>query len=317
MFNISNKISQIGTKNYYSFYAALFRLFICFHLLKDLVSTWKHFNLLYKGNSFLPQSPTDLLEYFAIAPSLIRNYYEFFLMAYVLFICLFFFGIGKYFTALVLFILYELQQRLGYIILNGGDNLLKFILLYMVFIDSYKYFSISPLKIKNAGVKYVLTFLSNTAAFSICLHLCLAYFLSAWHKIHADVWFNGVATYYTLSLERFRGTSWNLLLVKNGIFVTISTYFTMLVEIYYPVLIWFKKTKKVISICAIFLHIGIYIFMMIYDFQIIFIMVQGFFFTNHQWISLINKYRNYWGKIYFKFKKTILNAHRKNKTQYM
>lgn len=294
-----NNITLIGKKNFYSFYAALFRLFICFHLLKKLFLTWSSFNLLYKANSFLPESSTNLLEYFSINPSIVRNHYELFLMFYVLFICFYFFGIGKYLTAFILFILYELQQRLGFIILNGGDNLLKFIILYMVFVDSYKYFSIKSLQIKNTSNRYILTFLSNTAAFSICLHLCLAYFLSGWNKIHADVWFKGVATYYILSLERFQGTRWNLLLVKNGFFVTITTYFTILVEMYFPVLIWFKKTKKIISICAILLHIGIYIFMMIYDFQIIFIMVQGFFFTNYQWVCLINNFKSRYRKIIF------------------
>jgi len=194
-------------------------------------------------------------------------------------------------------------------ILNGGDNLLKFIMLYMIFIDSYKYFSINKIEYKNSTTRYLSNVLSNMGGLSVCIHICFAYFISGWHKIHADVWFNGVATYYTLSLDRFKGTPWNASLAKNGIFVTISTYFTMLVEIYYPVLIWFKRTKKTISICAILMHIGIYVFMMIYDFQIAFIMTQGFFFSNKQWVLLINKAKFKTHSLIKKFN----NAIRKNK----
>ena len=60
--------------------------------------------------------------------------------------------------------------------------------------------------IRNTKNKFVglKIFFSNLAGFSICLHLCFIYFISAIHKIHADVWFNGVATYYTFNIERFK-----------------------------------------------------------------------------------------------------------------
>ncbi len=305
MISINQRIDKLGEKNNYAFYASLFRLFICFHLLKKIILSWQYISLLYKSTSFLPPSPTYLLEMINIDTMTIRSHYEIFISFYIVVILLYFFGIGKHFTALLLYILYELQQRMCHLVLNGGDNLLKFIMLYMIFVDSYKYFVISKIQYKNSKIRYFSNVFSNLGGISVCLHLCMAYFLSGWHKVHADVWFNGVATYYTLSLERFKGTPFNEMLVKNGAFVTITTYYTMLVEIYFPVLIWFKKTKKVISLAAISLHIGIYVFMMIYDFQIVFIMVQGFFFSNEKWIRLINKYKRKIQNLKEKFKKKL------------
>lgn len=53
------------------------------------------------------------------------------------------------------------------------------------------------------------------------------------------------------------------------------------------------------------LHLGIYTFMMIYDFQIVFILTQGFFFSNEEWTILINRtkfkifqFRNFLSKKY-------------------
>lgn len=290
--NVNRTINNLGTKNHYALYSAIFRLFICVHLLKSLFFTWSYLNLLYRGNSFLPPSPTFLLEIFSINSSILREHIQVFLSFYVLVILFYFFGIGKYLTAILLCLCYELIQRMCHLVLNGGDNLMKFILIYMIFVDSYQYFSISKIKFKSSTKRYLGNYFSNVGCFSICLHLCLAYFISGWHKIHADVWFNGVATYYVFSLERFKGTPFNDSLVKNGFFVTATTYFTMIVEIYYPILIWFRKTKKVVSLCAILLHTGIYIFMMIYGFQLVFIMVQGFFFSNKQWVKLLNKYKH-------------------------
>ncbi|WP_162074128.1 hypothetical protein [Chryseobacterium fistulae] len=186
----------------------------------------------------------------------------------------------------------DVLQKLCPHILNGGDNLLKFILLYMVFANSFTYFCIHKSKEKKDSISNVL---SNLSVLSICIHLCLIYFISALHKTNATVWFHGVATYYTFQLERFSGTSLNSILAKNSYFVVISTYFTLILELYYPVLVWFKKPKTIVILCMISLHAGIAVFMMLYDFQFIFILVQGFFYKNSFWLPKYNSLKN---KIY-------------------
>jgi hypothetical protein len=296
-------IDNLSTENRFSFYSSFFRIFICIHLLKDVISSWGFKDLLYMSKSFYSHEESLILSFLGIETWWLRDHFQFFYLFYIIVIIMYFFGIGRRITAIILYILYEVIQSLCPTIQNGGDNLLKFIILYMIFIDSYDYFSVKKDFIRNEEVTKFKNFLSNIFGFSICIHLCLAYFVSAIHKIHADVWFNGVATYYTLSLERFRGTSWNLTLVKNGLFVTLSTYATILIELFYPVLVWFDKTKKAMILLAIFLHIGIYIFMMIYDFQLVFIFVQGFFISNKSWLNLYSQLinnkqiKNIYGKI--------------------
>lgn len=281
----------------YSYYSSLFRVFIAIFLIKDIIITNNLKNLLYKGNEFYIPSKSFFLEILSINTSLIRNNFEYFNILYLIIIILFLFGVGKRFTAFVLYFIFEIMQQLNPITLNGGDNLLKFILLYMIFINSYDYFSISKLKYKNPEFEKLSNFISNLGILSIKLHLCLVYFLAGIHKLNADVWFNGVATYYTLSLERFRGTSFNISLAKNAIIVLFSTYMTILIEISYPFLIWFKPTKKILVISAILLHLSISILMMLLDFQMVFILVQGFFFSNKEILLLINKIKFFLKKI--------------------
>ena len=153
----------------------------------------------------------------------------------------------------------------------------------MVFANSFTYFAIR--KVTSLKFPVLSNFFSNLSGLSICIHLCLIYFISAIHKIHSDFWFGGVATYYTLSIERFNGTAWNTSLAKNSLFVTLSTYFTWFVELLYPILVWIKNIKRYIIFLAILLHVSIAIFMMLYDFQLIFIVVQGFFIANSFWIQ--------------------------------
>lgn len=283
-------VDKYSIENKFSFYSSFFRLFICFHLLKDVILSWKFKQLLYMSQSFYVQDEPQFYSFLNLQSSIIKENFQVFYFIYILLILFYFFGVGKNLTAFLVYIFYELLQNLCPTIQNGGDNLLKFIMLYMVFINSFEYFTLEQKQyFKNIEFDKFQNFLSNVFGFCICLHLCLIYFISAIHKIHSDVWFNGVATYYTLSLERFRGTRWNLQLVKNGIFVTLSTYRTILIELLYPFLIWFSKTKNIMIILAIILHLSIYIFMMIYDFQIVFIFVQGFFISNVNWIQFYNK----------------------------
>ncbi len=281
-------IDNLSCENFFSFYSSFFRIFICFHLLKKIVLTWEYKELIYTSDSFYVHDQSGLFDLFNINQMSLRDNFVLLYFVYFILILFYFFGLGKYLTAVLLYVFFEFFQNLCPVLLNGGDNLLKFIMLYMIFIDSYGYFKMKPLVIKNKSIDSFKNFLSNIFGYSICVHLCVVYFISAIHKIHADVWFNGIATYYTLSLERFRGTSYNLELAKNGVFVTISTYGTIFIELLYPILIWFKKTKIVMILLALILHISIYVLMMIYDFQLIFIFVQGFFINNCYWIKFYN-----------------------------
>jgi hypothetical protein len=211
------------------------------------------------------------------------------------------FGIGKYFTALVLIIYLRIFQSFAGMVLNGGDNLLMFIIIYTAFADSYQFFSIKKLELTKNGQKYVNLF-SNLASYSIMIHLCLAYFVSAINKVHSDVWFSGIATYYTLGLERYKSPI-NHLFINNGYFVTFTTYFTLFFELYFPVLIWVKKLRPLFIVSGILLHLGIYVFMMIYDFQTVFIAVYGFFITNSEWLHLKTVVENQLNKFSFKLLK--------------
>ncbi len=287
---------NLSAKNNFSFYASFLRIFICCYLIKDVIITMKFTALFYKGSLYFDSGNSILLEVFGIPTVFIRNYFELFNGCYSVLIVLYFFGVGKNFTAFVLCLFYEVIQSFTWITLNGGDNLLKFVMLYMVFVNSYDYFSIDKQEFKRDSSKAVGNLISNLGVYSICIHLCLVYFISAIHKIHANVWFNGVATYYTLSLERFGGGKGiNVWLAKNGIFVTLSTYATILIELFYPVLIWFKETKGLFIFLAIGLHISIAVLMMLYDFQLLFIVLQGLFISDTFWQSKIEVLkRNKW-----------------------
>jgi hypothetical protein len=127
----------------------------------------------------------------------LREHYEFLIYVYLVVIICYAFGIGKHFMALILFILFAIIQRLTYQTLNGGDNLMFFVILYMIFADSYSNFTVTPLYLSEP-VKKISSFFTFFSVMSITMHLCLVYFISAISKLNTEDWYNGVALYYVL-----------------------------------------------------------------------------------------------------------------------
>ncbi|CAL2104893.1 HTTM domain-containing protein [Tenacibaculum sp. 190524A02b] len=300
---LNGLILKLSAENSFSFYSSFLRIFVCLYLAKDIFLTNQLKGALIEGKNF---GQAAWLELFGIPTNFVIENFSVFSITYLFFIVLFFFGVGKNIVAFILFIFLDVMQALNSITLNGGDNYLKFILMYLIFINSYEFFSIKKQRFNSTEKQELSNLLSNLASYSICIHLCLIYFVSAMHKIHADLWFNGVATYYTFLSERFGGeNAINQWLAKNGFVVTITTYGTILVELFYPVLVWFKETKLIFIFSAIALHLGIAFLMMLYDFQFLFIVVQGMFISNKFWLSLVEKAKSkpFIQKIFFANKK--------------
>ncbi|PRB84800.1 hypothetical protein CQ022_00490 [Chryseobacterium culicis] len=252
--------------------------------------------------TFLKAAPVNqIFQLFGIHQSTIFQNINIILSVILLLSILFAFGIFRYITPLLLYISVEIVQRAYPFILNGGDNLLKFLLLYMIFTDCYRYFTLNnSTEQKKDSISY---FVNQISVLSIKIHLSLIYFVSAIFKFNAKVWFSGVATYYTLQLERFKGTEMNNILAKNGIFVTLSTYITLIWELAFPFLAWHKTGKYVVFALGILIHLGIYIFMMIHDFEILFMMCYGFFISDEEW----KKAGVYFQKIALLFKRKIFS----------
>lgn len=266
-----------------SFYLSILRLYVSFHIIRNTLAHYSSLHFLMGEKSILPiyyESKIILLFY---------NNYHLFIFVILSLSILFFFGIGKYVTPILLFSVLEIYNSLVPYILNGGDNILKFLLLYLIFIDSYKYFSISPIRFSNDEIKKTSVFCTNIMTYAILLHICLSYFIAGIEKLHSDEWFQGVAIYYILSLERFHGAYINKLIIQNGYLVNLFTYLVVLWEIYFPVLVWNKKLKLLMVLIGIMMHISIMITMGLYDFQILYIFCLGLFLKNDSWFAFINK----------------------------
>ncbi len=272
-----NLIRYLGTENHFKYYLPIFRVFLGFHIIKKLYLNWGLISIVY--NIYLKTAkknfPFNVLNYG------IDGIPVFIYLTIILSIVLIF-GYGSSFLFICIFLLQLLNAKLFVGFANGGDNLLFFVLIYMIFTNSNYKLSIS--KYKESELRNLV---SNLGAYCIILHLCLIYFVSGIHKLHTDIWFNGVAIYYILNLDRFCSPL-NKYIANNAFIIATSTYFTLLFELLFPFLVWVKSTRNLFLVSGILLHLGIYFFMMIYDFEILFIMTYGFFLSNEEWTRIIS-----------------------------
>jgi hypothetical protein len=95
--------------------------------------------------------------------------------------------------------------------------------------------------------------------------------------------------YYIWNIERFQGLRLNSILAQNGALVTFVTYSVMLWELYFPALVWLPKVRVPFLLLGVGMHVGIWLSMMIYDFEVLFVITYGVFFQDAAYLRLAGR----------------------------
>lgn len=117
---------------------------------------------------------------------------------------------------------------------------------------------------------------STLAGYSIIvlrLHLCFIYFFSGINKMASIQWWNGESIWRVLMQPPF--LSFDLgFISKYPILLAASSIFVLCVESLYPILIHIRKTKKLIILLAILMHLGIAVFLGLWFFAAVMIILN-------------------------------------------
>lgn len=276
-------------KNYYCG-LAIFRVITGFLLLKNYIFYLPMAKYLFGKDAIYPiQNYIDLFKYFNVSYLAYPFEREHWLLVYLI-ICiilsaLFVLGIGRNITSIVLYIfVINLSWRNGFI-LDGSDNVVQVTLPFLAISNSFKYLtwnngyvnSESPIKyiMNNSFFPDFKRQLNDFAVIGIWIQISFVYLFTALAKLQGKLWLNGTAVYYTMRVDEFMATSWNIPLTQNHYFVVLSTYFTVFWELSFPFLVWFRQTKRYTLLLGVILHFGIWIFMRIDNFS--WIMIGSYF----------------------------------------
>jgi hypothetical protein len=282
---IKNTVIKLESNNYKAFYLSLFRILLAIFLFKEIIFKYEVWQLLYSNTTPLQFNTNSAFIISGIDVLFLKTHYLYIIFFYIISLLLFTLGIGKNVITFLCFTLLFLLQKINNVEVNGGDVMARFTLLCLSFSNCFEFMCIKPKKLNTK----IGNLLSNLAALSIMLQLCLAYMVAFTHKIQNPYWQNGYAMFYVLQTEGFMSSEFNKTLASNIFCVYFSTYFTLFVEFLFPVLVWVKYCRKYVLIAGTLLHLGIYFLMLVNNLQYIFLLIYGLFIPNNIWIKLYHK----------------------------
>jgi hypothetical protein len=162
---------------------------------------------------------------------------------------------------------------------DGGDNVLRIVLLYMVFLHDRLP---TPQRIQP-GAR---VFLHNVGIGLIYLQVVTLYFVSGTLKMQGEVWFNGTALYYITGVEAY-STGFQLLrsLFSNPVFVTLASYSAMVYQVGFGFMLT-NRFHLVWVLLGVSFHVGIFVVMGLTTFSAIMIGLILFTVRDGEWASL-------------------------------
>jgi predicted DCC family thiol-disulfide oxidoreductase YuxK len=171
--------------------------------------------------------------------------------------------------------------------LDGGDNLLFLLAFFIMFGNSGAYFSLDTARENSAPrpARPLAALLHNYAVFAILIQLCLLYFTSAFFKIQGHMWQSGTAIYYILRNGEFNLSPLAHNFYDSDAVVTLLTWSTMVFQIAWPFLVWFRPPRVFLAIGAFMLHTMIGYFMGLVWFSAVMISAELIIFSDSEYFA--------------------------------
>ena len=192
--------------------------------------------------------PIPELSPYAWSSSLL--YFDLVFHAGILVTLLFTVGIGGRLVTLGVYIMTLSLQELNSLITDGGDNIARIVLLYMIFADVS---GRRDRKVSPGG-----SLVHNAAILAIVVQLSALYLSTGMYKAMGSYWQNGVALYYILRVNSF---SWTGIggeaFYTNEYLIVALTYATVLFEVAFPFALFNRWTRWLVLFIGVGFHFGI------------------------------------------------------------
>ncbi|MCC2252450.1 HTTM domain-containing protein [Virgibacillus sp. AGTR] len=202
----------------------------------------------------------------------------------------FFFTIGFMgrLTAILNFIFIWSLQHANVLILDGGDNVMRIILFYLLFANTTAFFSLDGYRRKQKVSSITLSpslsnAFHNLAVLASIIQVSFMYLTSGMHKIMGEVWQNGTALYYILQVDEYTHPFFKELVISSDFLLLIGAYGAIFAQITYPFLLFNRYTRYIAIFNIIAMHIGIAIVMGLFTFSATMISIQLVLLKNEEY----------------------------------
>lgn len=170
------------------------------------------------------------------------------------FLCVGLFGRIAAFVGMVLHVVF-MQRNYG--IVYGADIISAFLFFYLALTDNDRSFSLRALlgwvRKPMGDLNQMLT---TVGVRLLQIQICIVYGYTGLEKMKGPSWWDGTAVWAVLGNRQLMmfDSSW---LREIPLVIVVATFTTLLFEIYFPVLVWLKSTRRWLLLFGIALHAGI------------------------------------------------------------
>ncbi len=191
---------------------------------------------------------------------------------------------------------------------NGGDTLMRIVLLFVVFADLSRHFSVDAWLRKRRGIRpsflasrlgsrmprgmpsWLGTWMHNTVLILCVFQILLVYFVSSVLKFQGEEWLNGTAIYYALSIDQFHVLpALSQLAWQSAPLVALATWMALWVQMLFPVLILWKPSRYVAVLLITGMHLGIAILLGLWPFSLAMIALDLLLVRDGSWYRVAGR----------------------------
>jgi hypothetical protein len=189
---------------------------------------------------------------------------------------------------------------------DQSDNIFRILFLYMCFADTSARWSLdarrrakqaaglwrSPVRQwgtpelrKNASLAS--TVLHNFAIVAVGAQICIIYVHSGLYKVWGEYWQDGTGVYYPLQVGHY--APWpalNELLTASAVGVMVATYFSVLIQVFFPLMLLRRFTRVLALLGVTAMHFGIAFFMGLPFFSFFILAADAIFIRDATYVGL-------------------------------
>lgn len=199
-------------------------------------------------------------------------------------------------TVLVLILVFALQANNPYV-LNGGDTLYRITLLFLVFADLGRHYSVDhwlagrrnqhKAARKPWMPRYIANAAHNVALILCCFQIIVVYVVSGIWKLHGDEWLDGSALFYALRIDAFMVyPAFNELLWQSSLLIYIATFVALWVQTLFPIALLWRPSRIFVLISLVFMHSGIGILLGLWPFSLLMIALDMLYIRDSTWVTM-------------------------------
>jgi hypothetical protein len=180
------------------------------------------------------------------------------------------------------------------LLLDGGDNLARLLLLFMTLTDNNLYLAVGAVRRRNrlrhrlgyhpGSTRF---FIHNCGVLLVAFQVVILYGAAILWKLSGEPWRDGTALYYVFRVTEFTYRPLPSLVVENPVLVTILTYGVIVSQM---ALVWFAVRRRrpfVVLGAAMVLHAGIAVSMGLVTFSVVILSGVAVLVDDAAWIAVL------------------------------